>query len=283
MGLIPAWGRPLEKENGNPLQYSCLKKSHWQSLAFTVCGVTKSHTQLSNWCIHSRWRPFTSHEEDSHQKINLQKPWSWISNCHNTDKTNVYYLSSQSVIDISCHLKSSPEPLFRCQLFHLYPLNFPPITQTLKLMILYFIACFQLAKPSLFPILSLSEWHSLSYNVSQNPRIHSWHFFLPCASYSIHPSIVFYILQFSCSVMSDSLQPHEPQHARPPCPSPTPRVHPNPCPLCRWCHPTISSSVVPISSVFLKSVHISPFLFHTWPSQFSSVQHLSCVWLFATP
>ena len=197
MGLIPAWGRPLEKENGNPLQYSCLKKSHWQSLAFTVCGVTKSHTQLSNWCIHSRWRPFTSHEEDSHQKINLQKPWSWISNCHNTDKTNVYYLSSQSVIDISCHLKSSPEPLFRCQLFHLYPLNFPPITQTLKLMILYFIACFQLAKPSLFPILPLSEWHSLSYNISQNPRIHSWHFFLPCASYSIHPSIVFYILQFS--------------------------------------------------------------------------------------
>ena len=47
-------------------------------------------------------------------------------------------------------------------------------------------------------------------------------------------------LQFS-SVASYSLQPHEPQHARPPCPSPTPRVHPNPCPLSRWCHPTISS------------------------------------------
>ena len=55
-------------------------------------------------------------------------------------------------------------------------------------------------------------------------------------------------LQSSYSVMSDSLQPHEPQHARPPCPSPTPRVHPNPCPLSRWCHPTISSSVVPFSS-----------------------------------
>ena len=40
-------------------------------------------------------------------------------------------------------------------------------------------------------------------------------------------------------VMSNSLQPHEPQHARPPCPSPTPRVNPNPCPLSRWCHPTI--------------------------------------------
>ena len=48
--------------------------------------------------------------------------------------------------------------------------------------------------------------------------------------------------------MSDSLRPHESQHARPPCPSPTPRVHPNPRPSSRWCHPTISSSVVPFSS-----------------------------------
>ena len=55
-------------------------------------------------------------------------------------------------------------------------------------------------------------------------------------------------VQFSCSVVSNSLRPHEPQHAKPPCPSPTPRVHPKPCPLCRWCHPTISSSVVPFSS-----------------------------------
>ena len=52
----------------------------------------------------------------------------------------------------------------------------------------------------------------------------------------------------SHSVMSNSLRPHEPQHARPPCPSPTPGVHPNPCPLSWWCHPTISSSVVPFSS-----------------------------------
>ena len=54
--------------------------------------------------------------------------------------------------------------------------------------------------------------------------------------------------QFSCSVVSDSLQPHELQHARPSCPSATPRVHPNPCPLSWWCHPTISSSVIPLSS-----------------------------------
>ena len=55
-------------------------------------------------------------------------------------------------------------------------------------------------------------------------------------------------VQFSRSVMSNSLRPHELQHARPPCLSPTTRVYPNPCPLCRWCHPTISSSVVPFSS-----------------------------------
>ena len=55
-------------------------------------------------------------------------------------------------------------------------------------------------------------------------------------------------VQFSHSVVSDSLRPHEPQHSRPPCPSPTPRVHPNPCPSSRWCHPTISSSVGPFSS-----------------------------------
>ena len=62
-------------------------------------------------------------------------------------------------------------------------------------------------------------------------------------------------VQFSRSVMSNSLRPYEPQHARPPCPSPTAGVYPNTCPLGQWCHPTIS---------------------------FSSVQSLSCVWLFAT-
>ena len=55
-------------------------------------------------------------------------------------------------------------------------------------------------------------------------------------------------VQFSCSVMSDCLQPKGLQHAKPPCPSPTPGVHPNLCPLSQWCHPTISSSVVSFSS-----------------------------------
>ena len=51
-------------------------------------------------------------------------------------------------------------------------------------------------------------------------------------------------VQFTCSVVSDSLWLHESQHARPPCPSPTPRVHSDPCPLSPWCHPAISSSVI---------------------------------------
>ena len=55
-------------------------------------------------------------------------------------------------------------------------------------------------------------------------------------------------VQFSHSVVSDSLRPHELQHARPPCPSPTPGVHSNSCPSSRWCRPAISSSVVPFSS-----------------------------------
>jgi len=59
---------------------------------------------------------------------------------------------------------------------------------------------------------------------------------------------IFSSVQFSHSAVSDFLQPHGQQHARPSCPSPTPRVYPNSCPLSWWCHPTISSSVIPFSS-----------------------------------
>ena len=61
-------------------------------------------------------------------------------------------------------------------------------------------------------------------------------------------SLLFSSIQISHSVVSDSLGHHESQHTRPLCPSPTPGVHPNLCPLSWWCHPTISSSVVPLSS-----------------------------------
>ena len=60
--------------------------------------------------------------------------------------------------------------------------------------------------------------------------------------------MAFSSVQFSYSFLSDSLRPHELQHTRPPCPSPTPGVNPNACPLSWWCHPAISSPVVPFSS-----------------------------------
>ena len=66
-------------------------------------------------------------------------------------------------------------------------------------------------------------------------------------------------VQFSCSVMSNSLRPHKLQHARPPCPSPTPGVHSDSCPSSQWCHPAISSSVVPFSSCPNPSQHQSLF------------------------
>ena len=76
-------------------------------------------------------------------------------------------------------------------------------------------------------------------------------------------------VQFS-SVASNSLRPHEPQHTRPPCPSLTPRVHPNSCPSSRWCHPAISSSVVPFSSCpqsFPESESFQMSQFFAWGGQ----------------
>ena len=73
--------------------------------------------------------------------------------------------------------------------------------------------------------------------------------FLKLAPRHHHKTPVQFIsLQFSRSVMSDSLQPHGLQHLRPPCPSPTPRAYSNSGPLSQWCHPIISSSVIPFSS-----------------------------------
>ena len=67
-------------------------------------------------------------------------------------------------------------------------------------------------------------------------------------SFRLLPCLQFSSVQFSRSVMSNSLWPHELQHTRPPCPSPAPRVHTNSCPSSWRCHPAISSSVVPFSS-----------------------------------
>ena len=80
-----------------------------------------------------------------------------------------------------------------------------------------------------------------------NPGIESRSPALQMDSLSAKPQEV-YFSQFSHSVVSESLRPHESQHARSPCPSPSPRVHSDSRPLSRWCHPAISSSVVPFSS-----------------------------------
>ena len=84
--------------------------------------------------------------------------------------------------------------------------------------------------------------------VEQNLNTNTWilKIFFKIKNFLLKYSWFISSVQFSRSVVSDSLQPHEPQHARPPCP--TPRVYPNPCPLSWWCHPAISSSVLPFSS-----------------------------------
>ena len=91
----------------------------------------------------------------------------------------------------------------------------------------------------------------------------------PTSNDLILPSV-----QFSRSVVSDSLWPHESQHARPPCPSPTPGVHSNSCPSSPWCHPAISSSVVPFSSCPNPSQHQSLF---AWGGQSIGVSALASV------
>ena len=92
--------------------------------------------------------------------------------------------------------------------------------------------------------------------------------------------IIFSLVQFSRSVMSDSLKPHESQHARSPCPSPTPGVHSNSCPSSRRCHPAISSSVIPFYSCPQSLPASEPFpisqLF-AWGSQSIGVSALASV------
>ena len=87
-----------------------------------------------------------------------------------------------------------------------------------------------------------------------------------------------YLLLFSHSVVSDSLWPHKPQHTRPPCSSPSPRVYPNSCPLIQWCHPAISFSVIPFSSCpqsFLASGSFQMSQVFTWCGQSTGVSALA--------
>ena len=85
---------------------------------------------------------------------------------------------------------------------------------------------------------------------TQEEEICHYFYLFPCYLPEIMGpyAMIFISVQFTHSVVSDSLRPHELQHTRPPCPPPTPRVHSNSCPSSQWCHPAISSSVVPFSS-----------------------------------
>ena len=94
-------------------------------------------------------------------------------------------------------------------------------------------------------------------------------------------------VQFSLSVMSDSLQPHGRQQARLPCPSPTPRVYSNSCPLSQWCHPTVSSSAIPFSSCLQSFPASDLFKWVSSSHQVAKVlefqfQHQSFQWIFRT-
>ena len=117
------------------------------------------------------------------------------------------------------------------------------------------------------------EVKKLAWN-STFRKLRSWH---------LVPSVQFSSVAQSCP----ALQSHEPQHARPPCSSPTPRVHPNPCPLSRWCHPTISSSVGPSPPALKLSQHQGLFKWVSSSHQVARVlefqlQHQSFQWILRT-
>ena len=105
------------------------------------------------------------------------------------------------------------------------------------------VACFRACVLWTWYFIELHVWESLGSTLGNSD--HFWVFFVLVFSRN---SVYFSSVHSSCLVVSDSLQPHGLQHPRPPCPSPTARAYLNPCPLSWWCHPTISSSVIPFSS-----------------------------------
>ena len=222
MGSIPGSGRFPGGGNDNSFQYSCLKhptdRGAWWAM---VHGVAESWTQLSNWmCMHAEVR-------------GPEKP---------SPKILILYLigllwgpCEQSYVEVFCKLLRKYTSIThsfiyakwneKCVLFSNYKRN-------KRLKILY-----------------VERVDHTTKNVKQM----MWEIFLLCWYICMCICIpiritVYSSVQSSHSVVSDSFRPHESQHARPPCPSPTPGVYSNSCPSSRWCHPAISSSVVPFSS-----------------------------------
>ena len=126
-------------------------------------------------------------------------------------------------------------------------------------------------------------WRNLllgDLNVSNNPEFSLIPLFFPIVHFLIYTNIwiKIYSVQFSHSVVSDPLWPHESQHTRPPCPSPTPGVHSDSRPSSWWCHPAISSSVIPFSSCpqSLPASESFPMSqFFTWDGQSTGVSALA--------
>ena len=111
-----------------------------------------------------------------------------------------------------------------------------------------------MATPQIYHMPENGKGHGICFFSQQTPAVLQ-HFYIAqrCTMFLLMASWMSWQIpgshsQFSPSVVSNSLWMHESQHARPPCPSPTPGVHPNSCALSQWCHPVISSSVIPFSS-----------------------------------
>ena len=142
--------------------------------------------------------------------------------------------------------------------------------------LLYLLVCFLIFFDFhlIFSLILIWHQHLLLFNSA-------YPFFTTISLASISKWIHFSIVssvQFSRTVMSDSLRPHEQQHTRPPCPSPTPRVHAGSRSSSQWCHPAISSSVVPFSSCFQSLPASESFLMSqlfAWGGQSTGVSALS--------
>ena len=218
-------GRSPGERNGKPLQYSCLE-SHKES--------DRTEQLYIHTYIHTYTNTHTIFERIMQISCSLVYKKASTGNVQRT----MYYPKNTGRQIMTCVVFSSVQSLSRVQLFA------TPWT-----------AAHQAS-------LSITNSRSPPKPMSIESVIPSNHLisvvpFSSCpqscpASGSFPTSQLFTSgsVQFSHSVLSDSLRPHESQHARPPCPSPTPRVHSNSCPLSRWCHPAISSSVVPFSSCF---------------------------------
>ena len=135
-------------------------------------------------------------------------------------------------------------------------------------------------KPQLLPLQSLVLWEFTQKIATRETKPWTVIYQGFTQSQVLGCSVQFSSVQFSPSVMSDSFRPHESQHARPPCPSPTLRVYSNSCPSSPWCHPTISSSVIPFSShlqSFPASGSFPMSQLFTWGGQSTGVSALASV------